>query len=196
VLLRDGAFPARFQLKDPQFGRAWATASCEQRRALYAALSMHMRRLEPGRRDDWVGQLEQWAGPVAVPADLHRLMSREELQRLARSPWATVGAHTVSHTALAALTEARQREEIFSSKQALEKLTGQEITTFSYPFGRKSEYNRTSIDLCRAAGFTRAAANFPGQVHRWTDPLQLPRHLVRNWELETFAAELKGFWTR
>lgn len=196
VLLREGTFPARFELKDPRFGRAWATASFEQRQALYAELGMHMRRLDPDRRDAWIGQLEQWAGPAAVPADLHRLMTREELQLLAESPWAAVGAHSVSHTALAALTEAQQREEIFSSKQALETLTGQEITLFSYPFGRKSEYNRISIDLCRAAGFTRAAANFPGQVHRWTDPLQLPRHLVRNWDLETFAAELKGFWTR
>jgi hypothetical protein len=50
--------------------------------------------------------------------------------------------------------------------------------------------------LCREAGFDKVTANFPGQVHRWSDPLQLPRHLVRNWNLETFAAELKGFWTR
>jgi peptidoglycan/xylan/chitin deacetylase (PgdA/CDA1 family) len=196
LLLREGQFPPRFELQDPGFGRAWETSSFEQRKRLYTSLSMLMRRLEPEHRTAWLSQLEQWAGPCEVPAGRHCLMSREELKRLAENPWTTIGAHTVSHTALSALTETRQREEIFSSKQQLEQMTGQEITTFSYPFGRKSEYNRTSISLCREAGFVRAAANYPGQVHRWTDPLQLPRHLVRNWDMKTFAAELDSFWTR
>jgi len=196
MLLRQGEFPSRFELHDPGYERVWMTASPEQRQVLYASLGMRMRRLDPERRESWLGQLEQWAGPGIVPADLHRLMTRAELRRLAGSPRATVGAHTVSHSALAALTEEQQRREIFLSKIELEKMIGKKITTFSYPFGRKSEYNRISVDLCREAGFTRAVANFPGQVHRWTDPLQLPRHLVRNWDLETFAMELKGFWTR
>lgn len=196
LLLGEDQTPPRFELQDPGFGRTWDTASFKQRKVLYASLSMLMRRLDPERSEIWLSQLEQWSGHGVVTTDLHRLMSRKELQRLAESPWATLGAHTVSHTALSALTDAQQREEIFSSKQDLEKMTGHEVTTFSYPFGRKCEYNRTSIGLCREAGFLRVAANYPGQVHRWTDPLQLPRHLVRNWDLKTFAAELDNFWTR
>lgn len=196
ILLREGEFPCCFELQDPRFGRTWQTASLEQRKVLYSSLGMLMRRLDPDHQEDWLGQLEQWNAPAVVPAGLHRLITREELKKLVESPWATVGAHTVSHVALSAFTEAQQREEIFSSKTILEEMTGKEITTFSYPFGRKSEYNHISIDLCREAGFIRAAANFPGQVHRWTDPLQLPRHLVRNWGIETFAAEMKNFWTR
>ena len=45
-------------------------------------------------------------------------------------------------------------------------------------------------------GFTKAAANFPGQAHSWTDPYQIPRHLVRNWPLATFVTKLSGFSTR
>lgn len=196
ILLREAVFPSHFELQDPRFGRVWKTTSLEQRKRLYASLCMLMRRLAPDSQEAWLSQLENWAGPGVLPTDLHRMMTQEELQTLAESPLATIGAHTVSHSALSALTEGQQREEIFSSKAALEKITGNTITTFSYPFGRKNEYNRASIDLCREAGFTRVAANVPGQVHRWTDPLQLPRHLVRNWDLETFATELKRFWTR
>jgi peptidoglycan/xylan/chitin deacetylase (PgdA/CDA1 family) len=123
-------------------------------------------------------------------------MTQEELKRLAASPWAAIGAHTVTHSALSALTEEQQRHEIFTSKQDLENIIGTKIMTFSYPFGRRQDYNRTSVRLCREAGFIKAASNFPGQVHRWTDPFQLPRHLVRNWDLETFAAQMKRFWTR
>ncbi|MEJ2491156.1 MAG: polysaccharide deacetylase family protein [Desulfuromonadales bacterium] len=196
MLLRDGPFPDRFALRDPDFGQIWETTSPEQRHSLYAALCMLMRKIDGDRQEAWLDQLEDWAGPGRVPTERHRLMNRTELQQLAASPRATIGAHSVSHAALAALTAARQREEIFSSKAQLEEITGQEIDLFSYPFGRKSEYNRVTLALCKEAGFRRAAANYPGQVHRWTDPLQLPRHLVRNWELKTFARELKGFWTR
>jgi peptidoglycan/xylan/chitin deacetylase (PgdA/CDA1 family) len=196
ILLREGEFPSHFELQDFRFGRVWKTTSPEQRKRLYASLCMLMRRLDPGRQEVWLNQLEHWNGPAVLPADLHRMMTQEELQKLAESPWTTIGAHTVSHSALSALTEAQQREEIFSSKTTLEKLTGKETTTFSYPFGRKQEYNKTSLRLCREAGFTKVAANFPGQSHRWTDPLQIPRNLVRNWNRETFAKELEGFWIR
>lgn len=197
LLLGDGLFPDRFELQDSRFGGSWGTSSSELRHALYARLGMRLRRLDVDRREEWLRQLADWAGSGATPADSqHRPLSPDELCRLAASPLATIGAHTVSHTALSALSVARQREEIFSSKADLEKFLGKEITTFSYPYGRKCEFNRVSRDLCREAGFFRAAANFPGQAHRWSDPMQIPRHLVRNWDAKTFATELKGFWTR
>jgi len=30
-------------------------------------------------------------------------------------------------------------------------------------------------------------------VHRWTDPYQLPRQLVRNWDIDTFASKMRDF---
>jgi hypothetical protein len=66
---------------------------------------------------------------------------------------------------------------------------------FSYPFGGRRQYDGTTRRLCREAGFRRAVTTLPGQVHRWTDPLQLPRQLVRNWDAATFAAQLESFWT-
>jgi peptidoglycan/xylan/chitin deacetylase (PgdA/CDA1 family) len=196
ILLRDGEFPSRFQLKDPRFGRIWDTDSFAQRKELYASVNLLMLKIDPDRQEDWLDQLRKWAGSDYGEGSVHCSMTEEELRKLAASPWATIGAHTVTHSALSALSEAQQRQEIFTSKHDLEKIIGREITAFSYPFGRKCEYDQTSVRLCREAGFTRVAANFPGQVHRWTDPLQLPRHLVRNWDSETFAAELTRFWTR
>jgi peptidoglycan/xylan/chitin deacetylase (PgdA/CDA1 family) len=196
MLLRDGEFPARFKLNDASYGQVWDTSTLAQRQLLYASLNFLMQKIDPERQEDWLGQVRNWGGQGTAGKRIHRSMTREELQRLAASPWTTVGAHTVTHSALSALTEEQQRKEIFTSREDLEDITGTEITTFSYPFGRKVHYNKTSVRLCREAGFKKAASNFPGQVHRWTDPFQLPRHLVRNWDLDTFAAELKGFWTR
>jgi len=183
-------------LDDASYGRTWTTGTLEQRGALYNTLNALMLKITPERQEDWLDQLKQWAGPIELEKDLNRSMTQEEVKMLAASPWATVGAHTVTHSALSALSEEQQRKKIFTSKQDLEKIIEKEITTFSYPFGRKRDYNQTSVRLCREAGFIKAASNFPGQVHRWTDPFQLPRLLVRNWNLDTFTAEMERFWTR
>jgi peptidoglycan/xylan/chitin deacetylase (PgdA/CDA1 family) len=196
LLLRDGEFPSSFTLDDARYGRTWDTGSSEQRKALYNTLGGHMLKTVPERREDWLNQLEKWAGSGDEVQNIHRSMSQAEIKTLAASPWATIGAHTVTHSVLSYLAEEQQRKEIFTSKKDLEDLTGVEITTFSYPFGRKIDYDRISVRLCREAGFVKAAANFPGQVHRWTDPFQLPRHLVRNWEIDTFTVHIQSFWTR
>ncbi|MBE0617638.1 MAG: polysaccharide deacetylase family protein, partial [Proteobacteria bacterium] len=126
--------------------------------------------------------------------ETHRALTVEELQALAASPSVTVGAHGVSHTPLAALPEEEQREEIVLSKRHLEGLVGREVVAFSYPFGGRPHYDRTTSRLCREAGFRCAVTTLPGQVHRWTDPFQMPRQLVRNWDAATFAAKLASFW--
>ena len=196
ILLREGEYPSSFQLNDPQHGSVWDAGTFIQRQALYAGLNRLMQIVESERRELWLTQLREWAGRGTGGVPAHRLMSREELRRLAASPWATIGAHTVTHSALSSLSEEQQRHEILTSRREIETITGTKITTFSYPFGRKADYNRTTIRLCRDADFSKVAANFPGPVHRWTDPFQLPRHLVRNWDAATFAAKLESFWTR
>ena len=196
LLLRKGSFPPRFELKDSCFGRSWETSTLEQRRRLYSDLNLRLLKVDPECQQAWLEQLADWTGCPREGEGRHRSMSREELRALAASRWTTIGAHTVSHSALSALSEKQQRHEIFASRQELEDIIGQPVATFSYPFGRKRDYNRTSVRLCREAGFIKVASNFPGQVHRWTDRMQLPRHLVRNWDAKTFAAALEGFWTR
>lgn len=193
MLLRGVELPAAFTLVDSRYGRSWPTETESERQVLYLALNALSQKVEIGRLDGWLEQLAAWSGQDEEGAGVNRSLTREELQVLARSPWATVGAHTVSHAALSALSAERQREEIFVSKETLEKEIEKKIEVFSYPFGNRAHYNRDSIALCRQAGFVKAAANFPGQVHRWTDPYQLPRRVVRNWDVDTFAATMKNW---
>lgn len=198
ILLRAEQLPSSFRLNDPRprYVRQWDTASAGQRKVMYASLSALMKEVDSERRESWLEQLRVWAGGGESEQRGNRSMSRTEIKRLASSPWATIGAHTVTHSVLSALTEKQQRQEIFASKRELERTIGRDVTTFSYPFGRKIDYNRATVRLCREAGFQKAASNFPDQVHLWTDPLQLPRHLVRNWDLDTFAGKVSRFWTR
>jgi peptidoglycan/xylan/chitin deacetylase (PgdA/CDA1 family) len=194
LIVADHSLPENFTLRDSRFGRTWATATPAQCEAFYQQLHPLMKKLASSRREDWLLQLRQWAGADETGRAANRAMSCDEIRRLAGSKWVTIGAHTVTHTPLSILSEGDQRHEITSSKQDLENIIGREISTFSYPFGGKKDYNRTSVHLCREAGFVKAAANYPGQAHRWTDPYQLPRQLVRNWDPATFTDRIKDFW--
>jgi len=194
ILLGDAGFPDRFRLEDREYGKIWPTRTREQRMVLHGDLHPMVGRIGAARREGWLEQLRAWAGIDRTGREANRLLTPEELQALAASPWATVGAHTVTHTPLSVLPENEQRHEIVSSKQQLERLLGTEIKVFSYPFGGKDHYNRTSVRLCREARFQKAASNFPGQAHRWTDVYQIPRQLVRDWDVGTFAARMRSFW--
>ena len=196
LILERNQLPASFTLQDQRFGRTWPTESEQARGAFYSGIVRVLNEVDTPHRDRLLLQLRIWAGAETEPSGLHRSLSVAELRHLAGGDGVTVGAHTVTHTRLSALSRDAQREEIMASKRQLEAWIDREVKVFSYPFGRRCEYDRHSIQLCREAGFTKAAANFPGQAHRWTDPYQIPRHLVRDWPVERFAEKLRGFWTR
>lgn len=187
--------PRTFQLQDERHGGTWATRDLETRFDLYRALHGRILQVDAAIRERWLEQLRRWAGAGSEGRESHRAMSVDELRRLAASPAATIGAHTQTHAALAALSAEAQQEEIVGSKRQLERWIEREVRLFSYPFGGPTQFDRTSARLCRRAGFAKAAANHPGQIHRWTDPFRLPRHVVRNWADDEFERQLDGFWT-
>lgn len=195
IILGDWPFPERFALNDGRFQRAWQTADAPGRQNLYREIHSLMKEVEPARREDWLVQLRQWAEAGEEGREEYRTMTVEELRMLTKSGWVTIGAHTVTHTPLVSLPVDAQRGEITESRKRLEEWLGREITVFSYPFGNCGDYTRQSVRLCREAGFTRVAANFPGQAHRWTGRFQIPRQLVRNWPVELFAEKMRRFWT-
>ena len=194
VLLGERNYPTSFSLVDHQHGKTWPTDSLARRAALYRELHRLIMRIDSAQREIWIEQLRGWAQIDPMGREQNRPLSHAELRKLAKSPLTTIGAHTVTHTPLSCQSEDRQREEIILSKRQLEELLNIEIRVFSYPFGRKSDYNCTSVRICREAGFIKSASNFPGQAHRWSDPFQVPRQLVRNWETAAFAEAMKGFW--
>jgi len=196
MLLARQDLPATFTLNDDRHAGTWPTDTGREREELYHAMVRLMNNTDATNRDNWLSQLHRWAGGEAAASGIHRVMTVAEARRLAHSSLVTVGAHTVTHTRLSTLCGDAQRDEITASKQQLEEWLGCEIAVFSYPFGRRRDYTRKSCAICREAGFIKAAANFPGQAHRWTDPYQIPRHLVRDWPVEQFAERLRGFWTR
>lgn len=99
-------------------------------------------------------------------------MNWADLERL-RDGGMEIGAHTMSHADLAALSLDEARVEIEGSKRLLEERLGVEVVSFSYPAGSYSPLVRS---LVREAGFTSAVTTSPGE--RLTVLDALPRRRV------------------
>jgi peptidoglycan/xylan/chitin deacetylase (PgdA/CDA1 family) len=193
VILGEWSFPPFFKLIDSRFGREWPTATTSDRYMMYKGIHPLMKKVDYSIREEWLNQLRSWVNAGLYGRETHRPMIVEDLRLLGRNKWVTIGAHTINHTPLSTLSYDKQRGEIGGSKEQLERWLGKKIEVFSYPFGTKKDYNSDSIRICRELGFKKAASNFPGQAHRWTDPYQIPRQLVRNWSLEVFKEKMRRF---
>ena len=193
LLVGDG-HPARIDLPLGETRIAAATATAEDRRAVYDTLHPRIKALGPAVREAFLVSLAGWSGRGTAGRSSHRAMSVDELRRLAASPWVTIGAHTDTHTCLSRLSPAEQLEDIAVSRRKLEAWIGRPVSVFSYPFGGSHDIDEASVEACERLGFARVAANWPGTLHRWTDALQIPRCLVRDWPAAEFARRLDGFW--
>jgi peptidoglycan/xylan/chitin deacetylase (PgdA/CDA1 family) len=123
----------------------------------------------------------------------HYPISADEIILLVKDGLIKVGAHTMTHPVLASLPIERQRDELNKNKVQLEDILGDKVVGFSYPYGGKGDYTMATRNLVQEAGFLYACANYPGQARRWTDPFELPRFLVRDWDGDEFARQLQIF---
>jgi peptidoglycan/xylan/chitin deacetylase (PgdA/CDA1 family) len=114
----------------------------------------------------WLGARSPWIGPGADG----KILSEQELKEIAAAGW-EVGAHTVTHADLSILDYHGCREEIDSSRDALQNIAGVSVETFAYPFGR---YGRTAVEAVRDSGLLAAVTTGSGS---W-DPFTLSRAMV------------------
>jgi len=91
-------------------------------------------------------------------------LSWDELQDLAREPHVTIGAHTLSHPALAKLDTTAAEREIAESKALLERRLGRPVRHFAYPFGDRIAAGAREFRLARNSGFATAVTSRPGHL--------------------------------
>jgi peptidoglycan/xylan/chitin deacetylase (PgdA/CDA1 family) len=98
-------------------------------------------------------------------------MSAAEVVAAARSGM-TMGAHTVHHVELAHIPARLARVEIEVSRQQLERLTGQPVDDFAYPYGDTS---RAVQAMVAAAGFHDAVTTVSGSSEEPRQQFSLTR---------------------
>jgi peptidoglycan/xylan/chitin deacetylase (PgdA/CDA1 family) len=173
--------------------RAWEDAPTP-RHALYKALWDLLHRSPDEEQRRVLVEVRRWAGVEEEGRPSHRLLSLEQASALAKGDLIEIGAHTVNHPSLSSLSLESQRHEIVGSKARLEDMIGSPVTSFAYPYGKRSDYSAQTVALVREAGYTCACSNFPGSVKSSTDAFQLPRLQVEDWDGDEFAQQIEGWF--
>jgi len=91
----------------------------------------------------------------------------------------SVGAHSLSHPILARAPEDMAWREISESRSVLEKVLGQTVWAFGYPFGNAATVTRRDPRLAEQAGFRCAFMNvgggFAARIDRFAVPLPVAK---------------------
>lgn len=164
------------------------------RQRLYRALYQLLRPLPDGERRQVLDELLAWAGAEPVARPTHRALSPDEIVHLAKGGLVEIGAHTVTHPALAELPAAAQQSEIQGSKSRLQEILGCTVISFAYPYGSRRHYTPETTAIVQEAEFGSACSGPSGLVWRGADRFQLPRISVRDWDGEAFESRLQEWF--
>ena len=169
---------------------AWppGSAPSSRRQQAYMELWHALRALDPTTQADALTQLRAQTGVSITPRDSHRPITPDEMQALSRSDAIDFGCHTLTHPSLPLQTLEAQQAEIAGGRQACAKIIGRLPTTFAYPFG---EYDATTVDLVRSAGYDAACTTHEAAVTRKCGSLTLPRLQVMDWSAAKLARRLE-----
>ena len=96
-----------------------------------------------------------------------------------------IGAHGMTHSALARLPKPMQTKELNESKHRLEDLIGAPVLGCSYPQGGTSPDTEAEV---RAAGYAFACGSDPRSVKPGANAFQLPRVSAGDWSAPKFKS--------
>lgn len=150
--------------------------------AAIKALIGELKYRHPDERQEISRLVQARAGVDQLPDDL---MMRSDQVRAMHQAGMQIGAHTVTHPILARLEATAARDEIRRGKAELETIIGAPVSLFAYPNGRPEiDYDQSTMQLVREAGFRAAVSTASGSSDAHTDPFQLPRFTP--WDVSSF----------
>ncbi len=122
-------------------------------------------------------------------------MTVSQLKELAKHPYITIGAHTVSHPILKNCDAVRQAKELAEGQMQLNEWLQQYTVYLAYPNG---DYNEQTLELADKYGYRLGFTTKPGQINTATvSRLEIPRYSVND-EGGYFEnlAKINGYWQR
>jgi peptidoglycan/xylan/chitin deacetylase (PgdA/CDA1 family) len=208
LVLEPGTLPRRFRLErdgichecdlgdaaqyeDPDYHRnrswrAWDSPPTA-RHELYCALWRILRPLPAAAQHEVLGQLAVWAGVRNGYRPEYRAVSETELRALSRGGLLEIGAHTMTHPLLSILPAAIQHREIAHSRATLERIVGEPVVSFAYPYGERSQI---TASIVARIGFASAVTTDAGAASARTPRFELPRLAVTDVDGDRFSAWL------
>jgi len=111
----------------------------------------------------YLGTCPGWADDNDHPGLVDQIIMDAEQLKSLPTDLVIVGSHGVFHKNLSSLCRCEAGEELFRSKQDLERIIQREVKLFFFPYGG---YNKTSLELAREAGYDRVFCTVPRPAFR------------------------------
>ena len=163
--------PATLDLRDTGLGLHRLDTGAMRAQAVDAIISS-LKYLPPSARALSAAAIASRAG---LPERDSLMMSRGQLRNLHRAG-VEIGAHTITHPILTAVSDDDAQHEIVNCKKELEAIVGAPVTLFAFPNGKSGvDYARRHVDMVRRAGFDAAFSTVWGTAHHGCDFFQMPR---------------------
>jgi glycosyltransferase involved in cell wall biosynthesis/peptidoglycan/xylan/chitin deacetylase (PgdA/CDA1 family) len=119
----------------------------------------------------------------------------EELQRLGRSEYVTIGSHTVTHPILIRCTPETQVSELNDSKKLLAQMLNKDVEFLAYPNG---DYDAEIIKIAKQCGYSLGFTTNPGRIDvENVDTFIIPRNsLYDNGGYYENISKILGIWQK
>lgn len=140
------------------------TATPDQKASAWKRLYWPVRNLEQHLQRRWIAEFCQRHG-----IDLGRIcrdaaMTWDEIRAIAASPLCRIGAHTVNHYNVKALSETEALGEMTRSADRIASELGYRPEHFAFPYGDETSAGPRDFALAREAGFTAAVTTRKGMI--------------------------------
>ncbi|WP_114782254.1 polysaccharide deacetylase family protein [Botryobacter ruber] len=181
--------------KQLEINRSWR--ACEEvppsgRCALFLKLWQRLKPLPAAVLQEQLQLVRNWADAATETRPATKSMSVAQLQELAQHSLFDIGAHTVSHPALASHSLEYQKAELEVNKQYLQETINKEVSLLSYPYGN---YNHDTLTAAADAAFEAAFTTEARAVTNRSHPYRLGRFQVKNLAEPAFLYALEH-WKR
>lgn len=168
--------------------------SIEEKQKACMEIRNSLRFFEPETRKKIMESLSTNVNMNVEADPLCRMLSIDELKKLAASEYVSIGCHTKSHISLGKIKEDIILEEVLESKKILESILRDEITAFSYPYGQKEDFSSKSEECLKIVGIKKAVTTVSGLVYADTNLLSLPRQFAGNVKAKELERMIRKLW--
>lgn len=187
--------PARkrdyFEIHDDLLSGCWYTRSQEERYSFYKNINYFFKHLDKEKRKYYETLLLQWSGLTECGREYRKMLSEDELRRLAENALLSIGSHSVTHPSLHNMDVCEQEWEIAKSKKIIEEIIQKEISIFAYPFGTENDFSDETIELLKKYNFKIAVTTINQRFSEKTPYYCIPRQIMYDYAQKDIDYYLK-----
>ena len=111
-----------------------------------------------------------YVSPMDREIEKSKLLTAKQIKSV-MSKNIEIGAHTMTHPRVNAVTPIEANKEIVESKAYLTKLTGKKVISFCYPGG---EYDPINVSQVKKAGYKMARTTKTFELSAGSNPFEIP----------------------